>query len=362
MNLFEGKTKTERNKIIAAGVLGLVALIALYLAFGRGMFGGTTTTATVKIAPTPKPGGSPAAIRNDAVLPTADDQRFIYETTPVIYNAGGASAPDPGRNIFAFYEPPPPTPWVPTPTPAPPPVKPPTPTPTPVFFATSVNPQSTYAGSRGFRLEVNGDRFTPDARIYFNQTEIPTTFVNAQRLSADIPANLISQAGLRQIIVQTPDGRAYSFPLTLVVEQPPTPAALQYIGMIGRKRYNNDTAYFLEGSATTPFGRRLNDVVSTRFRLIDISAAEVVFEDIYLGFKHRLPLSKGGAAGTSGQPVRTDGGFVPYNPGQGDIPGIPNNLPRYVQPPQPQPQKQIDPKRQDKKDDVDDNDDGPDRK
>lgn len=362
MTLFEGKTKTERNKIIAAGVLGLVALAALYMAFGRNLFGGSTTTATIKTAPTPKPGASPGTVKIDVVLPTADDQKFLYETTPVDYRPGNSYAPDPGRNIFAFYEPPPPTPYVTPPTPTPTPIKPPSPTPTPVFLATVVNPQSTYAGSRGFRLEVSGDRFTPDARIYFNQTELPTTYVNPQRLFSDIPANLIAQAGPRQIIVQTPDGKAYSSQLIFLVEAPPTPNTLQYIGMIGRKRYNNDTAYFLEGAALTPFGRRLNDVVGGRFRLIDISVAEVVFEDIYLGFKHHIPLSKGTGAGTTNQPGRTDGGFVPYNPGQSDIPGIPNNLPRYVQPPQPQPQKQIDPKKQDRKDDVDDNDDGPERR
>ncbi|MEO7660209.1 MAG: hypothetical protein ABIV48_11395, partial [Pyrinomonadaceae bacterium] len=56
MVLFEGKTPTERNKIIAAIVLGVVALFALYLAFGPSFGGGTTTTVTVgKASPTPKP-------------------------------------------------------------------------------------------------------------------------------------------------------------------------------------------------------------------------------------------------------------------------------------------------------------------
>ncbi len=352
----EGKTKTERNKIIAAGVLGVVSLVALYMAFGPSFSGSSTTTATVKRSTAAKPAASPGnGVNINVVLPTAADQNFIYETTPVVYNAGNSFAPDAGRNIFAFYEPPPPTPYVAPPPPTPEPLKPPDPTPTPVFFAGNVNPQTVYAGSREFPMDVNGDRFTPDARIYFNQTELPTTFVNGQRLSTVIPDNLVAQQGPKQIIVQTPDGRSYSEQLILTVQAPPKPTSLQYIGMIGRKRYNNDTAYFLETGRPTPFGARLNDVVGGRFRLIDISTVEVVLEDVTLGFKHRVPIATTASGGSTG-PGRGDG-FVPFNPnapGQlQTIPGIPNNI-RVA--PQPQTQKP-DQKRPERPDDVDDNDD-----
>ena len=60
--------------------------------------------------------------------------------------------------------------------------------------------------------------------------------------------------------------------------------------MIARKRGNNDTAYFQETGKPLPFGARLNDVVSGRFRLVSISSGEVVFEDTSLGFRHRLAL------------------------------------------------------------------------
>jgi len=333
MALFEGKSSTERNKIIAAAVLGLVALIALYMAFGRSFFGGTTTTASIKSSPTPRPSNPTTDKRVDIVLPTSSEQDFVYQTTPVDYRPGNAFAPDPGKNIFAFYEPPAPTPYSPTPYVAPP-VKTPVPPPPPPFLITVVTPQSVYAGSRGFRLEVNGDKFTPDSQIYFNQSVVPTVFINAQKLVADIPSNFIAQEGAVQVIVQTPDGKLYSNAGTMAVQQPPRPG-FQFIGMIGRKRYNNDTAYFLESNKTTPFGARLNDVIGGRFRLIDISSTEVVFVDVDLGFKHRLPISKSTATGSSGQPTRTtDGGFVPFDPNVQNIPGIPNNIPRYI-PPQP---------------------------
>ncbi|MFZ1699728.1 MAG: hypothetical protein WBO10_01520 [Pyrinomonadaceae bacterium] len=349
MGLFEGKSKTERNKLIAAGVLGLVAIISLYLAFGRSFFGGSSTTAAKpKATPSVKATPTTGSNTGDRLLPTVDEQRFQYETTEVSYVPGNAYAPDPGRNIFAFYEPPPPCnpnkPGdCPTPTPSPIPApKTPEPPPPPPILLRSPIPQNIYAGSKAFKLQVDGDYFTPESRIYFNQTAMPTTFFSPQRLSAEIPANLIAQEGSRQIMVQTPDGRLYSNPVNLMVNPPPKPN-FEYIGMIGRKRYNNDTAYFIGGQSPNPYGARLNDVVGGQFRLIDISPAEVVFQDVNLGFKHRLVIAK--ASASSNVP-----GGIPSG-----IQGIPPNIPRYVPPvPQPQGKRPVE-----KKEDVDDKDDPP---
>ena len=359
MAVLEGKSTTERNKMIVAAVLGLVALIALYLAFGRSLFGSSTPTATTKTSPTPRPSVSPGSNRDDKPLPTANEQDFVYQTTTVDYRPS-SGGPEPGRNIFAFYEPPPPTPYSPTPLPPLPTQAPQTPAPTPPIILAAINPQAIYAGSPGFRLEAIGQFIPADARIYFNQAEMPTTFINDQKLVADIPANLIAQEGPRQIIVQTPDGKLISNQLMWTVAAPPRPG-FQYIGMIARKRYNNDTAYFTENGKPNPFGARLNDVVGGRFRLVDISAAEVVFEDVSLGFRHRVSISKTTTSGAgTGQPGRpgfnNDPGFSPNNPsvnpfdGSPCVPGIPCNVPRYV-PPQPK-------RTPDKNEDVDDNDDG----
>ena len=126
------------------------------------------------------------------------------------------------------------------------------------------------------RLMVIDLRRTPE--IYFNQAPMPTTFINGQKVVTDIPANLIAQEGSRQVIVQAPDGKRYSDQLMLNVQAPPRPT-VQYIGMIGRKRYNNDTAYFTENEKSTPFGARLNDILNNRFRLIAITPSEVTFQD-----------------------------------------------------------------------------------
>ncbi len=333
-------------------VLGVLALFALYMAFGPRLFSGKTTV-TATASTTPKPAASPKAEPDKFKLPTQEEQNFGYTTTEIVYVPGDFSAPDAGRNIFAFYEPPP---YVPTPevivTP-----RPPTPTPTPPIFISFVTPQSVYAGSAGFRLEVSGDKFTSETRIYFNQSEMPTTFVNGQRLVTNIPQNLIAGEGPAQILVQTPDGKFYSNQIILNVQAPPKPE-FQYIGMIARTRYNNDTAYFQEQGKQTPMGARLNDVVGGRFRLVSISDGETIFEDVNLGFKHKLQLYRPppGTASTGG-PSRggfpRDSGYVPFNPGN-QPPQNPQGFPSNIQR-QPANQVRIP---DDKKDDDDDDDDG----
>jgi hypothetical protein len=356
MKLFEGKTSAERNKIIAAIVLGVMSLGSLWFAFGGSIFS-RKPTVTVSVSPTPRPSASPNANTEDRQMPSQDEQDLAYVNTEIRYTPGSFNAPDAGRNIFAFYEPPPPTPYV-APIPVvrtPTPIPPPDPTPTPVFYAGDVMPQSVYAGSKAFRLEVNGDRFTPDSRIYFNGSELPTTFVSPQKLVAEIPASFIAGEGQRQIIVQTPDGRSYSNQVMLNVQAPPRPE-FQYIGMIARRGSNNDTAYFQDKDKKEPFGARLNDIVSGRFRVFSISSSEVVFEDRELGFRHKVPLyrpapGQSAAVGRPSSPVGVPNTYTPYNPAANpqEIPGIPNNIPRYVPPQQRQ--------QTDKNDDDDDDDD-----
>ncbi len=320
-------------------VLGLMCLVVFYFAFGRGLFGGSTTTASVKPSPSPKAAASPGSNNNqDLKIPSKTEQDFTYQTQPIVYRPEIFGAPDPGRNIFAFYEPPLPTPYSPTPFVAP---KPPTPTPLPPVQIAFINPQSIYAGSKGFRLEIAGDHFTPEMGIYFDQQLMPTSFGSAQRMTTDIPGVLITGEGSKQVIVQTPDGKLYSNQVLLEVQPPPKPQS-RYIGMIARKRSNNDTAYFLDSSAQTPTGARLNDIIEGRFRLLSISAQETILEDINLGFRHKLPLFTPPAGTvTSPQPGRpgfpTRESYVPYNPPppsgtNSRIPGIPDNIPRYVPP------------------------------
>ena len=348
MKIFEGKSPEERNKTIAALVLGSMALLAIGYNI-IGFFPGGKTTVKVTASPTPKKANARNGNAQNVQLPPQEDVNFLYSTTPVVYNPGilyGAS--EPGRNIFAFYEPGLPTPYSPTPVPelTPTPFVPPTPTPTPLIYANYASPQSVYAGSKSFRLEINGERFRPDMIILFNGTRLPTTYISPERLVAEVPANLIATDGAKQIIIVSPDGSLFSNQITLNVQAPPKPT-FQYIGMIARKRYNNDTAYFQEQGKQDPVGARLNDVVAGRFRVKSISAEEVVLEDITLGFRHNLALYRPPPGqNTDGRP--SVGSGIQYNPNtrinQQDIPGIPNNIPRYQPTPVQTPQQ----------DDVDD--------
>jgi hypothetical protein len=333
MNLFAGKSVNERNKMIAAMVLGFVALVALYLAFGRGIFSGSTPSAASS-SPTPKPAVS-SSNPNAVKIPSGD------ATTDVVYRPGDYPAPDPGRNIFAFYEPPPPCPTCPTP---PAPVKqtpPPTPSPTPPMRLEFVTPQTLYAGSAAFRLEANGDRFDASAKIYFRKSEMDTHFVSEKKLYANVPAMNIAIEGPADVIVQTPDGKKYSEQVIVNIQPPPKPT-FKFIGMIARARHNNDTAYFSDGTqGSMPTAARLNDVVGGRFRLISISSAETIFEDVNLGFKHHLRLENPppgtgpntGGAFRGGFQNNGDNNFqINQNPNMQNIPGIPNNIPRVNAP------------------------------
>ncbi len=349
--------------MIAAAVLGILAVAALAFAFGPRMFSGGASATSVTVTVSPSPGTAASPANPDRFrMPTRADQDFGYATTPVNYRPGDFGTPDPRRNIFAFQEPPPCYPNCPTPYKEPPTPKPPTPTPTPHYLVGFVQPQTVYAGSRGFRLDVNGDRFEPDAKIYFQQTLLPTTFVGPQRLTAEIPANYIAGEGSRQIIVQSPDGTKYSNQVIFQVQPPPKPQVV-FIGMVTRKYANNDTAYFMDQNrvnapGATPTAHRLNDVVGGRFRLISISAREAVLEDTQLGFRHPLPLQKpstsGGGLGPGGFPNRGFPSSAPTNTMRpGSVPGFPNVT---------FPQRPAANSNRSKSDDDEDDDDDPNRR
>lgn len=349
MKLFEGKSPTERNKIIAAIVIGALAVLALgNMLFSP--FSGGKKNITVNVSPSPTASASPNRNGDTVVtaLPKQNEIDDIYTRIPVSMQYP-PSAADAGRNIFAFYEPPIPTPFSPTPFVEKTPKTPtPIPVPTPNLILSYISKQSVYAGDRGFKLDVGGDKFTPDTYIFFNGTQLPTTFVSPQQLSAEIPANYIAGAGQKTIEIRSADSKLFSNPIYFNVQAPPLPQ-FSYIGIVSRKRGNNDTAYVMEQGKTLPSTYRLNDLIGGRFRLVSISPAKLLVQDIQLGFlaPYSMELVKG-----SGQSSSTTTTTRPTNPNFPDgfnpnpqinpqcPPGIPcNNLKPY---PTPQPQKSDD--------------------
>lgn len=62
-------------------------------------------------------------------------------------------------------------------------------------------PASAVAGGSGFTLTVNGQNFDGAAVVYFGQTPLTTTWVNAGQLTATVPSGLIASPGVAQLSV-----------------------------------------------------------------------------------------------------------------------------------------------------------------
>jgi len=311
MPLLEGKTPAERNKMIAAIAFGALALFLV----GRMFFASSETpprrpsksnTGNAN-AGTTNPASGENGLSQIEADPTLQIQR------PVVYNPVSYNVPDPGRNIFAFHVAP-----VKTTTPANPvETVPPTPTPTPPppLTLNSISPASVMARTGDFALQVSGDKFTSQARVYVDGQELPTTFTSAQQLSAKVPAALIGAPGSRQIVVRTPDNQLYSDPAVLNVAAPPTPP-FTYIGLLGSQRYNDKA--ILKNQSNDLVTVQRGDLVGGRFKVTSISPRSVEFTDAQLQIKHTLPYVEsraGGAGGSSGGPAPS---FAPPPPPKTD--------------------------------------------
>jgi hypothetical protein len=287
MALLEGKTTAERNKTIAALALGLIAFVFL----ARMFFGGsseTSTTTTTRRAATNANTNARTSTTTNAPAPgdlsaNAPDPSLVVPQ-PIDYRPVTPGVPSVGRNIFAFYVPPP-APVKKTPDVILPPA---TPVPTPPLQLATISPANVFARTGDFALQVSGDKFTPQTRIYLDAQELPTRFINAQNLSTSVSANFITSPGGRQVIVRTPDNLLYSNSATLNISAPPTPD-FTYVGVLIRPR-GNDTAILKDKKGELTSVQR-GDLVGGRFRVSSISAREVEFTDQQLKIKHTLPYS-----------------------------------------------------------------------
>jgi hypothetical protein len=280
--------------MIAAVAFGALALILV----GRMFFSGdeppprrasNSNNRNTKVATTAT-GGATNGINDsqEAADPTLQVPREVVYT-PVSY-----SVPDAGRNIFAFYVAPTPQPKasvvaeVPTPTP--------TPVPTPPLTLSGISPSSVTARTGDFKLQLSGDKFTPQSRAYVDGQELPTTFVSAQQLSTTVPAALISAPGARQIVVRTPDNSLYSNEAALSVSAPPTPP-FTFVGILGGPRYNDKAILKNQGNELVTVQR--GDLVAGRFKVTSISTRTVELTDSQLQIKHTLPYVESRAGGAS---------------------------------------------------------------
>lgn len=328
MKLMEGKSKTERNKIIAAIVLGVLALASLgYLFFGDSFSSRSSANANSNNHNT----RTSSSTRNNTPTQEKNENETIGDNiTKLIYERITPPSVGGGRNIFDIYIPPPPTP-------TPIPVVIPSPTPPPPQSLYSISPANVYARTGDFTIQAMGDKFTPETKIVFDNNELPTRFISPQQLTATVPASLFATDGARQIMVRTPDGMLYSNITTMNVMAPPLPKYL-YVGLIGDKRYKDDVALLRdEKDAKILFSLRLGETINeksdNRFQVVSISEREVIVIDKQLKIKHSLPYTTGDKTNASNndpnQFQRPNQRGFPQ-----EIPGIPSNIPRYVPPQQ----------------------------
>lgn len=296
MALFEGKTPSERNKLIAAIVLGALALLALsYMFFGSSSTPKRNQNSNTRAAGTTQTTTTTTSVNNTTAVATPDQVRREAELAPprpIVFDGSPPSVPEAGRNIFAFYTPPP------KPVPTPSALPSPSPPPPPPLTVSGISPSNVYARTGDFTIQVTGDKFTPAVRIYFGDAELATRFGGPQQLSANVPAPLIGYEGVRQISVRTSDGQLFSNTATLNVMAAPTPN-YSFVGIIGDKRYS-DTAILKDKNSKQLLNVQRGDVVGGRFRVTSISEREVWLTDTSLRIKHTLPFESEGNSGSRG--------------------------------------------------------------
>jgi hypothetical protein len=289
MQVSDLRNPSERNKLILAAALGLVAILFLWWTFFG--FGGSST----KVASRPGSQPTPAMPRGPTAKPnpqtpielTADD---LDKLRPINATFRPVAAQDARRNIFAYYV-------APKPVVKPPVIPTPTPTPVPPILLARISPPNVYARTADFTMEIEGDKFVGGLRLVVDNSELPTRYVSPQQLSATVPAAIIANPGGRQVLLRSADGKLYSNTLALSIADPPKPN-YSYVGIIGTRKHI-DTAILLDKSNKDTLNVQLGDLVGGRFRITSISEKEVVLVDSNLKIKHSLAMTIQGDRGNA---------------------------------------------------------------
>src|SRR5262249_32322734 len=76
--------------------------------------------------------------------------------------------------------------------------------PNPLPALTRLSPAFTSAAGAAFALTVTGSGFASASTVYWGSTALPTQFVSASQLTAQVPAAQIVSAGVTAMTVETP--------------------------------------------------------------------------------------------------------------------------------------------------------------
>lgn len=84
------------------------------------------------------------------------------------------------------------------------------------IFIASLSPSSAKAGGAAFTLTVSGALYTSSSVVEFNGSALPTTFVNANTVTAAVPASAIASPGTVQVdVANTAFNKTGPFPFTI---------------------------------------------------------------------------------------------------------------------------------------------------
>jgi len=291
MELADLSKPGEKKKLIWAAALGFLAILFLWWTF---VGFGSASTPSRPSNPSQPPQNAPRGVNQRPTVEQSKSPQVINIADLVLpqHQIQVPVVPEPRRNIFAYYEPVQVKVEVPPPTPTPPPPPP------PVLLA-AISPSNVYAKTTEFTMELSGDKFTPEMRVYVDERELPTKYKGPQQMSATIGTAIIATPGIRQFKVRTPDGRVYSNQIQLSVAPPPTPN-YAYVGIWGTRHYVN-TALLQDKNNKEILSVQLGDLLSGRFRVTSISDKEIVFVDTNLKIKHSLAMTEGER--TAGSPI-----------------------------------------------------------
>lgn len=273
----------EKKKQIAAGVLGLLALITV--TWSLFFSDSSSSSGSGGNKPVAKPGIFQPV--NTAKPPeNKSNAEVLLVSQPLdLSGLGDSTSPVIGRNIFIY----------PTPTPIPPPTPPPTPVPSPPppITLAGIQPSQVTARTADFGLTVYGAKIPSDARVLINGAPFQTTVVSDSQLKLNVPAATIANPGQLQIEVKSTADPAtlFSNRVVLNVTAPPVPS-YKYIGLVVKNGVS--LAVIRDESESELKNVRKDQQVTSRWKVTNITPNELEILDVTINVKHRIPFTGDG--------------------------------------------------------------------